>query len=126
MAEDEEGADGGGEPDRPEPEADVGGTWVLVVGEVVERFLDRGPQFLERGPVVRPRVEAGVDLRGQLARQVGAQAVQRAGAAADRAGGGGRVAAPVRVLAAPSLVQGEGERVDVGLGAGLSTFGLLR
>ena len=37
-----------------------------------------------------------------------------------------RVAAPVRVLAAPALVQGEGERVDVGLGARLEALGLLR
>ncbi len=51
--------------------------------------------------------------------------MQGAGAAADRAHGGDRVAAPVRVLAAPALVQRQGERVDVGLGARLEALGLL-
>ena len=96
-----------------------------MVGEQVERVLDRVAHFLERRAAVGARVEAGVDLLGELARQVGTEAVQGAGAAADRAHGGDRVAAPVRVFAAPALVQREGERVDVGLGARLEALGLL-
>ena len=80
MAEHEQCADHGGEPDRAEPEPDVRGPRVVVFGELVERVLDRRAQLLERRAVAGTGVEAGVDLLGQLARQVGAAAPQRAGA----------------------------------------------
>ena len=76
--------------------------------------------------MVGPRRQAGVDRVGQLAGQVGAQATQAAGAAADRPRGGGGVGAAVRVLAAPALVEHQRQRVDVGLGAGRPALGLLR
>src|SRR3954449_2525928 len=83
---------------------DVAAGFRQLLGELVERVLDRGPELLQRGTVVRPRRQAGVDGVGQLPRQVGPEPAQRPGAAADRAGGGGRGGAAVRVLAGPALV----------------------
>ena len=83
------------------------------------------PSSSSGGRLEGREVEAGVDRVAQLARQVGAQPPQRAGAGADRPRGRRRVGAPVRVLAAPALIQGQGERVDVGLGPGRTALRLL-
>ena len=97
-----------------------------LLGQEVERVLDRAAELLQRGPVVGTGSEAGVDLGGQLARQVGAQATQRPGTVADRPRGRRRALAAVRVFAAPALVEHQRQRVDVGLGAGGAALGLLR
>ena len=97
-----------------------------MVAHLLQRVLDRRAQLLQRGAVVGAGREAGVDRVGQLARQVGAEAAQRPVAAADRPRGGGGGGAAVRVFAAPALVEGQRQRVDVGLGPGLPSLGLLR
>src|SRR4051812_959416 len=111
----EEAAERGRRGEGTEPSEDVPARFRQVIGKLVERVLDRGAELLQRGTMVRARREAGVEGVGQLAGQVGAKPAQRPGAAADRAGGGGRGGAAKRVVAAPALVQGEGERVDVAL-----------
>src|SRR3954468_17827648 len=102
---------------------DVAAGLRYVLGQLVKRVLDCGAELLQRGTVVGARRQAGVDGVGQLTRQGGTKAAQRPGATADGAGRGGRSGAPVRVFAAPALVQGEGERVDVALGPGRLPLG---
>ncbi len=119
------GTERGGDAERGEARGETAAQRPRLVGEQLQRVLDRVAQLLQRGPVFGTGSEAGVDRLGQLAGQVRPQAAQRPGAGADRPRGRGRAGAPVRVLAAPALVEDEGERVDVGLGAGLAALGLL-
>ena len=58
-------------------------------------------------------------------RQVGTKAAQGSRSAADRTSRGGGSRAAIGVLAAPALVQGQGQGVDVRLGAGRLTLSLL-
>ena len=55
-----------------------------ALGKQLQRVLDRRAQLLQGRAPLRPRLQAGVDRVGQLARQVGTEAAQAAGAAADR------------------------------------------
>ncbi len=96
-----------------------------IVGEVVERILDRAAELLQGGAARGAGLQGGVDRVAELAGQVGTEAAQRARSAADRARRRGGRRAAIRVLAAPALVQGQSERVDVGLGAGGLALGLL-
>src|SRR3954469_19694088 len=106
SVEGEEAAEGRGGGEGAEAGEDVAAGVGQMVGELLERVLDRGAEQLQRGPVARPRRQAGVDRVGQLARQVGAEAPQSPGAAADRAGGGGGGGGAGGGFGAPGLVQG--------------------
>src|SRR6267154_6867753 len=74
VADREPGAEERGGRGDAEPHPQRAGGLAGVLGEVVERVLDRGAEILQRRAGGGARVEAGIDRVGQLARQVGAEA----------------------------------------------------
>src|ERR1044072_671899 len=97
-----------------------------MVGELIERIRDRGSELLEWRAAPRAGVKAGIDGGGQLGGKVGAKPTQRPYPGADRPCCRRRRRAPVRMVAAPALIQGQGKRVDVGLRARFAALRLLR
>src|SRR3954452_6873974 len=55
-----------------------------VLGEPVERAVDRLAQLLERQPAIRAWLQAAIERVAELARQVGTEPSQRPHAGADR------------------------------------------
>src|ERR1044072_8966141 len=107
-----------------------------MVGELIERILDRRSQLLEWRGGARAGGEGGRAAGAGGKRgigggvrpggQAGAKPTQRPYPAADRPCCRRRRRAPVRMVAAPALIQGQGKRVEVVLSASFAGVRLLR